>query len=744
MGMNLCLCLGLWLLVVVVLGGCDFGEGSNVTYDRRSLIIDGQRKLLVSASIHYPRSVPAMWPGLIQTAKEGGVDVIETYVFWNGHEPSPDNYYFEGRYDLVKFIKIVQQAGMYLILRIGPFVAAEWNFGGIPVWLHYVPGTVFRTDNESFKHYMQKFTTFIVNLMKQENLFASQGGPIILAQVENEYGFYENSYGDAGKRYALWAAQMAVSQNTGVPWIMCMQFDAPDFVINTCNSFYCDDFTPNSPNSPKFWTENWPGWFRTFGGRKPHRPSEDIAYGVARFFQKGGSLQNYYMYHGGTNFDRTSGGPFITTSYDYDAPIDEYGLVRLPKWAHLRDLHKSIKLCERALLYGEPTRLKLGSSQEADVFEDPSGVCAAFLANMDDKDDKIVQFRNVSYNLPAWSVSILPDCKNVVFNTAKVGSQTFTVEMVPEKLQLSALSPNKNLKALNWGVFVEKAGLWGKADFDRIGFADHINTTKDTTDYLWYTTSLYVNENDEILKNCQPLLVVESKGHALHAFVNDKLEASATGNDTVPPFTFQTPIILKEGNNKIALLSMAVGLQNAGAHYEWVGAGLTSVQIKGCTNRTMDLSTYTWTYKIGLEGEHLGIYKPEVSNNLNWVATSDLPKKHPLTWYKTIVDAPPGDEPIGLDMIHMGKGLAWLNGEEIGRYWLRKSSKHDECVEKCDYRGKFSPNKCSTGCGEPTQRWYHVPRSWFRPSGNVLVIFEERGGDPAQIRFSRRKISGFA
>ena len=70
-----------------------------------------------------------------------------------------------------------------------------------------------------------------------------------------------------------------------------------------------------------------------------------------------------------------------------------------------------------------------------------------------------------------------------------------------------------------------------------------------------------------------------------------------------------------------------------------------------------------------------------------------------------VVDSPPGNEPVGLDVIHMGKGLAWLNGEEIGRYWPRKSSKHEECVLYCNYRGKFSPNKCSTGCGEPTQRW---------------------------------------
>ncbi|KAG8643044.1 beta-galactosidase 10 isoform X2 [Manihot esculenta] len=676
--------------------------GGNVTYDSRSLIIDGQRKLLISAAIHYPRSVPGMWPELVQTAKEGGVDVIETYVFWNGHEPSVSNYYFEKRFDLVKFAKIVQQAGLYLILRIGPFVAAEWNFGGVPVWLHYVPDTVFRTDNYNFKYHMQKFMTYIVNLMKQEKLFAWQGGPIILTQVENEYGFYESFYGEGGKRYAMWAAEMAVSLNAGVPWIMCQQFDAPDIVINTCNSFYCDQFKPIFPDKPKIWTENWPGWFQTFGAPNPHRPPEDIAFSVARFFQKGGSVQNYYMYHGGTNFGRTSGGPFITTSYDYEAPIDEYGLPRLPKWAHLRELHRAIKLCEHTMLNSNPVNLSLGPSQEADVFADASGACVAFLANTDEKNEKIVEFRNMSYHLPAWSVSILPDCKNVVFNTAKVSSQTSVVEMVPEDMRPS----DKVLKALKWESFVENAGIWGNPDFVKKGFVDHINTTQDTTDYLWYTTSIYVSEREEFLKKGSwPILLIESKGHALHAFVNQKLQGSASGNGTHSPFKFKKSISLRAGKNDIALLSMTVGLQ------------------------------------IGLQGEKLGIYKADAVDKVHWVASSKPPKYQPLTWYKVAVDPPAGDEPIGLDMLHMGKGLAWLNGEEIGRYWPRKSSIHEKCVQECDYRGKFMPDKCRTGCGQPTQRWYHVPRSWFKPSGNILVIFEEKGGDPTKITFSRRKIS---
>ncbi|CAA6663846.1 unnamed protein product [Spirodela intermedia] len=623
----------------------------NVTYDRRSLIIDGQRKLLISASIHYPRSVPAMWPGLVAAAKEGGADVIESYVFWNGHEPSPGKYYFGERFNLVKFARIVQEAGMYMILRIGPFVAAEWNFGGVPAWLHYIPGTIFRTDSEPWKTHMKSFTTVIVNMMKKEKLFAPQG---VLSswrrQIENEYGDTEAAYGDGGKRYAMWAAAMALSQNIGVPWIMCQQYDAPDNVINTCNSFYCDQFSPNSVNKPKFWTENWPGWFKTFGARNPHRPPEDIAFSVARFSRKA-------VYHGGTNFDRTSGGPFITTSYDYDAPIDEYGLVRLPKWGHLRDLHKAIKLCEQALLYGEPTFLSLGPLQEADVFTDLYGRCAAFISNMDAENDKYV-----------------------ILGTYHI------------------------LFPLGLSVFYQSARMdLGKADFSNQGFVDHINTTRDSTDYLWYTTSLHVDESELLGNGTYEVLVVESKGHGVHAF---KPTAPSKCIWKRGKFIFQieTPIHLKPGNNEIAFLSMTVGLQNAGPLFEWTGAGLTSVKINGLRNGTVDLSSKSWVYKIGLQGENQQIYSP--MNNFGWTSTSVLPKNQPLTWYK---------------------GRLWLNGKAIGRYWPRKSLSSDGCPGTCDYRGKFYPDKCNTGCGEPTQRWYHVPRSWFQPSGNTLVAFEEEG-----------------
>ncbi|KAH9321651.1 hypothetical protein KI387_016290, partial [Taxus chinensis] len=711
-----------------------------------AIVINGQRRVLISGSIHYPRSTPDMWPDIIQKAKEGGLDVIETYVFWNIHEPQQNKYNFKGRFDLVKFIKTVQQAGLYAHLRIGPYACAEWNYGGFPLWLHFLPGVKFRTNNKPFKTEMERFTRKIVDMMKQENLFAPQGGPIILAQIENEYGNIDAPYGEAGKRYVKWAASMAVGLQTGVPWVMCQQEDAPNIVINTCNGFYCDRFTPEFPNKPKMWTENWSGWFLAFGGTVPSRPSEDLAFSVARFFQKGGTFQNYYMYHGGTNFGRTSGGPFIATSYDYDAPIDEYGLLRQPKWGHLKELHKAIKLCEGALINSEPKFLKLGLRQEAYVYSDGPNICAAFLANRDSRTDTVVKFNGVSYQLPAWSVSILPDCKNVIFNTAKISSQTTSVQM---QLANSTFVGSGAMKISNvetlgpeWSWLKEPIGIWGRDAFSKHGLVEQINTTGDSSDYLWYTTIIDVDDDEAFLKNgTQPVLYVESLGHVLRVFIDGKYAGSQEGNGSSPNIILQQPINLKSGRNQIQLLSMTVGLQNYGSFFDTWGAGITGpVKLMGFKDGEKDLSSQTWIYQIGLKGEKSRLYKGKSTHNAQWATGEQMPKYKPMIWYKTTFDAPYGNDPIALDMTAMGKGVAWVNGQSIGRYWPTKLAPMTGCSNTYNYRGSYNKDKCTTNCGKPSQTLYHVPRSWIRETGNTLVLFEDQGGDPTQISFKTRTV----
>ncbi|KAK4722997.1 hypothetical protein R3W88_013230 [Solanum pinnatisectum] len=713
------------LLMVVQLVFCI------VTYDKKAIIINGQRRILLSGSIHYPRSTPEMWEDLINKAKDANLDVIETYVFWNVHEPSPGNYNFDGRYDLVRFIKTVQKAGLYAHLRIGPYVCAEWNFGGFPVWLKYVPGISFRTNNEPFKAAMQKFTNKIVEMMKSQNLFESQGGPIILSQIENEYQPEREALGAAGEAYVQWAAQMAVGLNTGVPWVMCKEDDAPDPIINTCNGFYCDEFSPNKPYKPTMWTEAWTGWFAEFGGTIPMRPVQDLAFAVARFIQKGGSFVNYYMFHGGTNFGRTAGGPFITTSYDYDAPIDEYGLIREPKYSHLKEFHRVIKLCESALLSSDPTVVSLGNYQQAHVFSSGKGNCAAFLSNYDSNSAATVVFNKKHFNLPPWSISILPDCSHVAFNTAKVGARTSQVHMTPTGSQLHS-----------WGAYSEDVfSLEDSSTFEAVGLLEQINITRDNSDYLWYITSVDISPSDSFLRGGQkPTLNVYSSGHAVHVFVNGKLSGSSYGTRKDTKFTFTGPVDLQAGTNRIELLSIAVGLPNIGLHYEeWNTGILGPVILQGLNQGHKDLSSQKWTYRVGLKGETMNLISQHGASSIEWIGGAVATQgQQPLKWYKAYFDAPEGNDPVALDMRSMGKGQVWINGQSIGRYWTASAN------GKCDdfhYAGTYRQTKCQLGCGQPTQKWYHVPRSWLKPTQNLLVLFEEIGGDVSRILLVKRTTS---
>ncbi|PON73223.1 Glycoside hydrolase [Parasponia andersonii] len=569
---------------------------------------------------------------------------------------------------------------------------------GLPFWLHDIPGIVYRTDNEPFKEQMQRFTSKIVNMMKAERLYASQGGPIILSQIENEYKMVEGAFHEKGDAYVRWAAAMAVGLQTGVPWVMCKQDDAPDPVINTCNGMRCGETFagPNSPNKPALWTENWTSFYQAYGEKEYIRTPEDIAFHVALFIAKKGSYVNYYMYHGGTNFGRT-GSAFVTTSYYDQAPIDEYGFTRQPKWGHLKDLHAAIKLCSNALLSKNQTTLPLSQLQQAYVYGDyDSGECAAFLVNSHSRDANVV-FHNVSYFLPHSSISILPDCKTVAFITSKVSAQHDTRSMIPsEKFNSEG----------RWEEYKEAVPNFDNTSLRANLLLEHMNTTKDVSDYLWYTVR-FLHDSP----NPQAQLNVKSAGHVLRAFVNGNFVGAAHGSHSNPSFSLDNTVTLTKGMNYISLLSEMVGLPDNGPYMERKVAGLRRVKI-----RDKDLRSYSWGYQVGWVGEKLGIYSDVGSRKVQWNKFgSSANQTQPLTWYKTEFDAPTGNDPLALNLGSMGKGQAWVNGQSIGRYWV-----------------SFHTPK-----GQPSQTWYNVPRSFLKPSGNLLILIEEEIGNPLWISLDR-------
>ncbi|KAM6563235.1 hypothetical protein CsatB_023233 [Cannabis sativa] len=677
----------------------SWGSAENVTYDGRSLIIDGHRRLLFSGSIHYPRSTPEMWPYLIEKAKEGGVDVIQTYVFWNLHEPKQGEYDFNGGYDLVKFIKEIQSQGLYACLRIGPFIESEWTYGGFPFWLHDIPNITFRTDNEPFKFHMKNFTTMIVSMMKSESLYASQGGPIILSQIENEYENVEAAFHEKGASYVRWAAKMAVDLQTGVPWVMCKQSDAPDPVINTCNGMKCGETFkgPNSPNKPSLWTENWTSFLQIYGGETYIRSAEDIAYHVILFIARNnGSYINYYMYHGGTNFGRT-GSAYVITSYYDQAPLDEYGLLRQPKWGHLKELHDVIRNCSQTLLAGAPTNISLGQNQSAYIFSEEER-CIAFLINSDIRNNYTVQFQNQSYMLMPKSISILPDCENVIFNTAQVRTNS-NMRITRPILRFELME--------RWTEYKEVIPNFEDTKIRASTLLEHMNMTKDQTDYIWYTLRF-----DHNISSNEAMLHVESLAHVAHAFLNDDYLGNAHGNKSYSKFILETPLILNGGINNISFLSVMVGLPDSGAFLEKRFAGLTNVEIYSkFGNESYNFTNYEWGYQVGLLGEKLEIYKEQNLNNVEWNKYEDPSNHTTLTWYKVVFDSPKGNDPLALNLSSMGKGEAWVNGNSIGRYWV-----------------SFLTSK-----NEPSQSLYHIPRSFLKESENLLVLLEEVGGNPLQI-----------
>ncbi|KJE94952.1 beta-D-galactosidase [Capsaspora owczarzaki ATCC 30864] len=706
----------------------------NVTYDSRALLIDGRRRLLVSGSIHYPRSTPDMWPELFARAKANGIDVIQTYLFWNTNVPTPGEFVMSDRFDYVRFVQLAQEAGLYVNFRIGPFVCAEWTYGGLPAWLRQIPDIMFRDYDQPWLQVAGEYITKTVQILKDNRLLAGQGGPIILLQIENEYGGTESRYA-GGPQYVEWCGQLAANLTDAAQWIMCSQPDAPANIIATCNAFYCDDFVPH-PGQPSMWTENWPGWFQKWGDPTPHRPAQDVAYAVTRYYIKGGSYMNYYMYHGGTNFERTAGGPFITTNYDYDASLDEYGMPNEPKYSHLGSMHAVLHDNEAIMMaVPAPKPISLGTNLEAHIYNSSVG-CVAFLSNNNNKTDVEVQFNGRTYELPAWSVSVLHGCVTAIYNTAVCRahqraphdaaccareSRRVCDRLPPLRPKARAPCQSGRIRHLclvvltSIGPQAPATKYWNKTPLEQI------DQTLDHTDYLWYSTS-YVSSSATYAQLSLPQIT-----DVAYVYVNGKfVTVSWSGN-------VSATVSLVAGPNTIDILSLTMGLDNGGDILSEYNCGLLGGVYLGSVNLTEN----GWWHQTGVVGERNAIFLPENLKKVAWTTPAVL--NTGLTWYKSSFDVPRDSQaPLALDLTGMGKGYVWVNGHNLGRYWPTILATNWPC-DVCDYRGTYDAPHCKQGCNMPSQTHYHVPREWLQAENNVLVLLEEMGGNPSKIALVERE-----
>ncbi|HOW32318.1 MAG TPA: beta-galactosidase, partial [Bacteroidales bacterium] len=266
--------------------------------------LDGQPFQIIAGEMHYQRIPREYWQNRLQTAHAMGINAVSVYCFWNDHEPEPGKFDFKtGNRDLATFVKMAQAEGLWVILRPGPYACAEWEFGGYPWWLLKEKDMVVRSKDQRFLDAAGKYLTELGRQVK--DLQITSGGPIIMVQVENEYGSYGNDkeylsltrdmFVKAGFEVPLFTADGPVQCKDGyIPGILpAINGETnPEALIDTVNKY-------NNGSGPYFIPEYYPGWLDHWGEPKSKVKTDDVVKDIKILLEAGVSF-NFYMLHGGT------------------------------------------------------------------------------------------------------------------------------------------------------------------------------------------------------------------------------------------------------------------------------------------------------------------------------------------------------------------------------------------------------------------------------------------------------------
>lgn len=320
-------------------------KGGTFTVGDKTFLLNGKPFVVKAAELHYPRIPRPYWEHRIKMCKALGMNTVCLYVFWNIHEQQKGKFDFTGNNDVAEFCRLAQRNGLYVIVRPGPYVCAEWEMGGLPWWLLKKKDIRLR---EPDPYFMERVKLFERKVGEQlASLTIQNGGPIIMVQVENEYGSY-------GENKAYVSAIRDIVRQSGFDKVTLFQCDwASNFEKNGLDDLvWTMNFGTGAdidqqfrrlgelrPNAPQMCSEFWSGWFDKWGARHETRPAKAMVEGIDEMLSKGISF-SLYMTHGGTSFGHWAGAnspgfaPDVT-SYDYDAPINEYGQA-MPKYWDLR------------------------------------------------------------------------------------------------------------------------------------------------------------------------------------------------------------------------------------------------------------------------------------------------------------------------------------------------------------------------------------------------------------------------
>lgn len=585
------------LLVTVFSTSCTQSSKGTFEVGDKTFLLNGEPFVVKAAEIHYPRIPKEYWEHRIKMSKALGMNTICLYVFWNFHEPEEGKYDFTGQKDIAAFCRLAQENGMYVIVRPGPYVCAEWEMGGLPWWLLKKKDIKLR---EQDPYYMERVKLFMNEVGKQlADLQISKGGNIIMVQVENEYGSFgiDKPYISAIRDFVKQAGF------TGVPLFQCdwnsnFENNALDDLLWTVNfgtganiDQQFERLKELRPDTPLMCSEFWSGWFDHWGAKHETRSAEDLVKGMKEMLDRNISF-SLYMTHGGTSFGHWGGANFpnfspTCTSYDYDAPINESGKVT-PKYFEVR------KLLSNYLPEGE--------------------------------------------SLPEIPDSI----PTITVPSFKLDEVAILFDNLPEP----KISENiQSMEAFDQG--------WGS---------------------ILYRTTLPASNEEQVLT------ITEAHDWA-QVFLDGKKLATLSrlkGEGTVilPP--------VKEGA-QLDILVEAMGRMNFGKGiYDWKGiTEKVEIQSDGAATSLKNWKVYNIPVDYAF------------AKNKKFVK-QDNPKKAPAYYRGTFTLDKTGD--TFLDMTNWSKGMVWVNGYAIGRYW------------------EIGP-----------QQTLYVPGCWLKKGENEVIILDMAG-----------------
>lgn len=476
---------------------------------------DGKEIKIISGAVHYFRNMPDTWTDILKKLKAVGCNCVETYCAWNMHEPKPGEFNFEGILNIKEFIKTAQKEGLMVMVRPGPYICAEWEFGGLPWWIQSMPDMEIRCSNPT---YIKHFENYLHHLFEQiKPLLSTNGGPIIMMQCENEYGYYGND-----KEYLSHLYNYYRSEGIDVPLFTSdgtAEGTLLDGYIEGCiptlnfGSRIEENFQAHEklfPESPKMCMEMWNGWFDAWGDTEHHTTSAQDYVQVVRGMLKKGSF-NMYMFIGGTNFGFFNGANHNndqgytpkTTSYDYNALLTECGDVT-PKYHAVREAiqeYTGEELPDIPPNRAKKSYGKVALSEVAGLFENLDELSKPIHSYV----PKCMEEYGIGYGYIAYRTTLNRDYSNVLLHFDDIGDRAHIyinntlcgiVYTNDEKLEISISAKRgdvltvlcENLGRTNFGyMMMKKKGIIGRCLLD-----DKIN-------FNWEVYPLPMNNVDKVI-----------------------------------------------------------------------------------------------------------------------------------------------------------------------------------------------------------------------------------------------------